>query len=272
MSAATPAFQAGADRFLRRLDAATAPEQVWDAALEAFGSFGPGWLGFSVVDAARDALLGWRSAIPPAVDAAYAEQKMLRYDYCLAHALASRTLLSWAIPADGRSSAAGEGARRFDAFLAAHGRRHVLVQPFHETHRRIGVALLLAEPWTAGEEGLSRFRFFANLLRAHYRWEGDPNAAPTSGPLAARALLTPREREALRRIADGRTAVEAAAAMGVSAAALRKHIASARAKLGAATREEAVAVAHRLGLMQPLAGGAAPGAAPGAARPRGEGA
>lgn len=261
MSAPAPAFEAGFERFLRRLDAAAAPEQVWDAAVDAFALFGPGWLCFSVVDAMRNALLGGRNAMPPASRTAYADEGMLRYDYCLAHASASRALLSWGIPEEGGSASAGEDARRFDGFLSAQGRRHVLVQPFHETHRRISVTLLLAEPWSWGEEGLSRFRLFANLLRAHYRWDGDPHAVASAGPLAAQALLTPREREALRRIADGRTAVEAAEAMGLSAAALRKHIASARSKLGAATREEAVAAAHRLGLMQPLAGGGARAAA-----------
>ena len=61
--------------------------------------------------------------------------------------------------------------------------------------------------------------------------------------------LTPREREVLALVADGRTNRQIAEALFISAKTASVHVSNILAKLGVASRVEAAAVAHRLGLL-----------------------
>jgi LuxR family quorum sensing-dependent transcriptional regulator len=62
------------------------------------------------------------------------------------------------------------------------------------------------------------------------------------------SALTPREVEALRLAALGLTDAQIAHEMGISAHHVAHVVASARHKLGAASRTQAVAIAVRMGL------------------------
>jgi LuxR family transcriptional regulator, quorum-sensing system regulator BjaR1 len=85
---------------------------------------------------------------------------------------------------------------------------------------------------------------------------GDPSVS-TALELAAQALtarllelaepqdqltLSPREREVMAMIADGKSDMQAAAALNMSASTVRNHATNARIKLGATTRAEAIAI------------------------------
>jgi len=76
-----------------------------------------------------------------------------------------------------------------------------------------------------------------------------PSGGPggTSGP--ADRPLTPRELEVLRGVAEGRTNGAIAASLGVTERTVKFHVSAILAKLGAANRAEAVAMAARRGLM-----------------------
>ena len=86
---------------------------------------------------------------------------------------------------------------------------------------------------------------------------GRPTLAPEAAQVLIRAAtqprgpgddLTPREREVLALLAEGRTNPQIAARLVVARATVKFHISSILAKLGAASRTEAVAFAfqHRL--------------------------
>jgi DNA-binding CsgD family transcriptional regulator len=78
-----------------------------------------------------------------------------------------------------------------------------------------------------------------------------PAAAPAAGtPSAAAQLLglTPREAEVLALVAAGRSNREIAQALFISPKTVGVHVSNLLAKLGAAGRVEAAAIAHRLGL------------------------
>ncbi len=60
--------------------------------------------------------------------------------------------------------------------------------------------------------------------------------------------LSPREREVLALLADGRSSAEIASALFVSPRTVSTHLTRVYAKLGVASRAEAIAHAHRLGL------------------------
>ena len=70
--------------------------------------------------------------------------------------------------------------------------------------------------------------------------------ADTSPPPLA---LSPREKQCLLHLARGLRVDAVAEAMGTTPKTVEKQIASARAKLGAATREHAVAIAIRNNLL-----------------------
>jgi len=75
-------------------------------------------------------------------------------------------------------------------------------------------------------------------------------AAPSEpGPDGADLGLTARELEVLRLVAEGRSNRQVAEALFISAKTASVHVSNILAKLGVASRVEAAAVAHRLGLV-----------------------
>jgi DNA-binding CsgD family transcriptional regulator len=72
--------------------------------------------------------------------------------------------------------------------------------------------------------------------------------APGAPPPAAQLGLTPREREVLALVAAGRSNRQIAQALFISPKTASVHVSNILAKLGAAGRVEAAAIAHRLGL------------------------
>jgi DNA-binding CsgD family transcriptional regulator len=74
--------------------------------------------------------------------------------------------------------------------------------------------------------------------------EGDEPAPPTASADAT-SLLTPREREVLRLIAEGRTNSEISADLVLSVRTVARHITNIYAKIGARSKAEATAYAIR---------------------------
>jgi DNA-binding NarL/FixJ family response regulator len=83
---------------------------------------------------------------------------------------------------------------------------------------------------------------------------------------AVLASLTSREREVLRLIAAGRSNREIASVLFIAPKTASVHVSNILAKLGAASRTEAAAIAHREGLITEPSGRLAVGAAPQAGR------
>ena len=108
------------------------------------------------------------------------------------------------------------GADELDAILRAHG--NTLALAAHLIHARL---LAVAGPQAGPPSSLRK------------------NPAPR---------LTPRERDCLAFIADGLRTAELAHRLGVTEATVEFHLANARRKLGARTRDHAVAIAIRMGL------------------------
>jgi DNA-binding NarL/FixJ family response regulator len=80
-----------------------------------------------------------------------------------------------------------------------------------------------------------------------------PNASDTASAKLAElaSYLTPREKECLQLLTEGRATVAIAAALGVSRTTVRTHVQAVLTKLGAHSRLEAAALATRYGLVEP---------------------
>jgi DNA-binding CsgD family transcriptional regulator len=88
----------------------------------------------------------------------------------------------------------------------------------------------------------------AEPLLAELRGLGGP-ARPTSARAATMSTLTPREREILGLVAQGRTNAEIGRQLFISAKTVSVHVSNVMAKLGASGRTEAVALARRDGVL-----------------------
>jgi DNA-binding CsgD family transcriptional regulator len=74
-------------------------------------------------------------------------------------------------------------------------------------------------------------------------------SASTVRTAAPWQVLTRREIDVLRLLAEGTTTIEAAERLNLSAATVRTHVENMRNKLGVATRASLVALGFRLGVL-----------------------
>jgi len=116
--------------------------------------------------------------------------------------------------------------------------------------RRAGVRAVLRFDATAGELGAAIAATAAGLVVLHPDALGAPPVT-VSGPPGAigGAALTPRELEILEMMAEGLSNRSIAAHLGISGYTVKFHVASILAKLGAASRTEAVTLGVRHGLI-----------------------
>jgi ATP/maltotriose-dependent transcriptional regulator MalT len=130
--------------------------------------------------------------------------------------------------------------RQAEALLTQHGARAEAtsaLQSAHATAKRLGAAPLGHEL-----EQLAR--------RARIDLTEPPAAEAAPARAADPYGLTPREREVLALVADGRTNPQIAQALFISPRTAGIHVSNILAKLGVPSRGEAAAVAHRSGLVE----------------------
>jgi DNA-binding CsgD family transcriptional regulator/tetratricopeptide (TPR) repeat protein len=129
--------------------------------------------------------------------------------------------------------------RQAEALLTGQGTRATAtaaLRSAHATAERLGAAPLCREL-----EGLAR-RARIDLI--------EPTGAEAAPARPADPYgLTPREREVLALVADGRTNPQIAQALFISARTAGIHVSNILAKLGVASRGEAAAIAHRGGFL-----------------------
>jgi DNA-binding CsgD family transcriptional regulator len=130
--------------------------------------------------------------------------------------------------------------RQAEALLTGRGSRAEAASALrsaHQTTQRLGAAPLRREL-----EGLARR---ARIDLAQPQPTGEVAPARPADPFG----LTPREREVLTLLAEGRTNRQIGQALFISAKTVGTHVSNILAKLGVASRVEAAAVAHRGGLV-----------------------
>jgi DNA-binding CsgD family transcriptional regulator len=165
-----------------------------------------------------------------------------------------------------------EGGPDVEAWRNAADTWHRLGEPYPEARARARLAEALLEtrgPKAEIEEQLRTSAALADALRAtplradvgrlarRARVDldsaspaaGNTDREPSRAPLAPFAL-TPRERQVLALVADGRTNRQIAETLFINEKTASVHVSNILSKLGVANRGEAAAVAHRIGLAE----------------------
>jgi RNA polymerase sigma factor (sigma-70 family) len=144
-----------------------------------------------------------------------------------------------------------EGARTLTDFVSLREFRRS--EFYARVHRPLGIEFLLQlylDPRTtdarlefdrADADFVERERTVLDLLLPHLR-QVLRAASDRFRPSPSIAALTPREREVIEHVADGRTNGEIGQLLGISRETVRKHLENAYEKLGVHTRTAAVAV------------------------------
>jgi DNA-binding CsgD family transcriptional regulator len=137
---------------------------------------------------------------------------------------------------------------------AAYARWHLAEALLERGAPREEAAVPLRQAWAASRGlGARPLRAEAELLarRARIALAPEPAAESAAAQPAAPGDvlgLTPREREVLALVAQGRTNRQIAEALFISDKTASVHVSNILAKLGVANRAEAAATVHRLGL------------------------
>lgn len=218
------------------------PEAVFEQAVDVFAEFGPGWLAHGVGDPKTFTLTAFASNFPDSFLADLGTADLRQTDYFARHCLEHDTLLV-------TNTAEREDPVRapLNAVLSRNGVHAVASQPVPVTGAFGGVTYFAHDVELAvrlrAPRAAERFSMAAMLFNAAFQ-PGRFTLLPTpDSPVRKNFLLSPREHEALRHLAGGMRTEGIARQMGVSEAAVKKHLLMARGKLGARTREQAVAEA-----------------------------
>jgi DNA-binding CsgD family transcriptional regulator len=135
--------------------------------------------------------------------------------------------------------------------FADHGVISAILIPCYGGARPGGIVLYACDADAAGllahPDGLTDARLMVALLSSQYR--PCHGTSPGPGHYAIGNPLTPREREVLVWLATGLRTTRIADRMGIACVTVNKHLIASRRKLGARTREQALAIAIRDGLI-----------------------
>ena len=119
--------------------------------------------------------------------------------------------------------------------------------PTQTVYRITSFGLMADDPRPETPEMINKARFLADVLATRI---GVPSSFISVGAVWPRkSFLTDRERELLKYLALGLKNDRIAERCGLAEVTVRKHLVSAREKLGATTREQALAIALQNGLV-----------------------
>ena len=144
----------------------------------------------------------------------------------------------------------GPAVEEWRQALDAFGYGHVYEQA--RCHWRLADALVAAGDRSSARTHAQEAATAATGMRAvplQKAIEASVSRARLSGAAAANSVLTDREREVLALVAEGLTNREIGNRLFISAKTASVHLSNVMTKLNAASRTEAVTVAHRRGLL-----------------------
>jgi DNA-binding CsgD family transcriptional regulator len=153
----------------------------------------------------------------------------------------------WRILADRWAMRGEPYPEAYAAFRAAEGELVATARPDGPARAR-AAELLARAAETAGDLGAAPLVADIDALARRARLDLAPEAEPAPAHAPDDLGMTPREREVLRLLAEGRSNGDIGRALFISTKTASTHVSNILRKLGAANRVEAAGVAIRLGL------------------------
>ncbi len=236
-----------------RLRDSSSPDACWSIGARAFRDCGSAYLTVGTAPSHAPSSISIRSTTPEALMRDYIAQRMSLADPWMRLCAGSASPAEIAV--ERSASTPDENGRcRLARLFDAHGIRHAMLLPAYAGNRPGGFVIYAdsadAAHAMASEHMQGRLRLLAAVLAAYYRPEIDAHQSGVAvGHYQVNDLLSAREREALKWLATGLRTAQIAARMRIEPVTVNKHFYCAIRKLKARTREQALALALRDGLL-----------------------
>jgi DNA-binding CsgD family transcriptional regulator len=231
---------------LDRFSAAATPEEVWRVSGTVFGDFGSDWVTFGT--RRPQSLPAIRTTVAPELMADYMAVGLYQGDawlhYCARSTQADDLVVGSACP--------GDPGYPVQEVFEAHGVRRAVLFPCSHATEAAGMVVYArtseSTEWLTSSVGRSRLRLIVALVSSRYRPACSDNDAP--GFYGDAVRLSPREADVLCWLSQGLDTETIALRMKLAPVTVTKHLAAARRRLGARTREQALAIALTRGLLR----------------------
>lgn len=229
--------------------------ETWQRAVKLFEQFGPAWLSYGVVSRDGKRLIAYTSNLEDDFVEYYTSNDLARYDYLAKNTVFSTDSVFSVIGKPIENDLYALDKPKLDAAQQKFGITASISQPFRDRGQCSALSIFLRSmdifDAFPEDEVVRRFRVAASFFRSAYDFVSDPASYSDTVNFRRYGVLSQREREALSFLANGLQTEQIANQMGIKAVTVKKHFVSARQKLEARSREQAMASAIRNGLIQP---------------------
>lgn len=230
---------------------ATSVAERWECGARLLQDSGSDWVTAGTAARATGDTIAIRSSTPKALMQDYMDQRLFLHDPWMQICARSNGLDHLDVQAELQTPTRPDKAR-VSRLFADHGVRRAVLVPCYGGSRSGGIVLYARSTGAAEAldhpDGLARARLLVAVFAAEYRPEADRSASPQL--YSAHNALTRRECEVLCWAYTGLRTSGIADRMGLRDVTVTKHLLSIRRKLRARTREQALAIAVRDGLIQ----------------------
>ncbi len=229
----------------------TSDDDRWACGVRLLQDCGSEWITAGTAARGTGSALAIRSTTPDALMCDYMEQRLYLHDPWMQICATSNEPDHLDTAKEVHTPSRPDKARMSRLF-ADHGVARAVLVPCYGGGRSGGIVLYARNPAAAKEfaqpESLARARLLIAIFAAQYRPDND--RSQSADRYAAHNALTPRECEVLRWAYSGLRTSRIADRMGLQDVTVTKHLLSVRRKLKARTREQALAIAVRDGLIE----------------------
>lgn len=243
---------------MRELECADTVTERWQIVERFFSAHGAGAINYGVMDSKTGALIGMQATMPADFMAHYVDTGLHEHDHLVQHMReSSQTLLS-GMAVDAKRFDPNSGTHRMLQEIEEAGYNALMLLPVAGTHLGHKWALNFACQMKPEEfklfaaEKQDCLKLAAHIAHAYLGYDLLGPEAPTDGWFSPENVrLTARERDVLTWLAKGLRNQRIADKMRLAPVTVNKHIGTAKRKLGARTREQAVAIALVANLIKP---------------------
>ena len=220
-------------------------EATWQSAIGAFSELGIEWVSFGC--RVPDGGTAIRTTVPASLMADYAGAGLIEQDDWLRHCEHSTRIDHLAVG----SATRGDVGYPVQEVLASHAIRHATLIPCSQMSQSSGIVLYAQDIAKTiilkSSDGMSDLRLVSAIVSSKFSpVMSAPNAPGYYGNIPR---LSSREADVLRWLALGLNTEGIALKMNLAPVTVTKHLAGARRRLNAKTREQALAIALTRGLI-----------------------